>query len=123
MPWKFDNERPIYLQMVDVMSMRIANQTYKPGAKMPAVRELALEAGVNPNTVQRVFAELERRGVLYTERTTGRYVCRDAVVLEELKEHLSQTYIDEMLRHLRELGLSDEAIQKTVVKRMEEVEK
>ena len=123
MPWKFDNERPIYLQMVDVMSMRIANQTYKPGSKIPAVRELALEAGVNPNTVQRVFAELERRGVLYTERTTGRYVCRDTVVLEELKEHLSQTYIDEMLRHLRELGLSDEAIQKTVVKRMEEVEK
>ncbi len=120
MSWKFDNDRPIYLQMIDIMSMRIANQTYKPGEKMPSVRELALEAGVNPNTVQRVFAELERSGILYTERTSGRYVCQDAAVLERLKENLGKTYIDEMLRHLRELGLADENIQKAIAKRMEE---
>ncbi len=120
MSWKFDNDRPIYLQMIDIMSMRIANQTYKPGEKMPSVRELALEAGVNPNTVQRVFAELERSGILYTERTSGRYVCQDAAVLERLKENLGKTYIDEMLRHLRELGLADENIQNAIAKRMEE---
>ena len=68
MAWKFNNESPIYLQIVDAIKMQIAQGTLKPGDQVPAVRELALTAGVNPNTMQKALSELEREGVLYSQR-------------------------------------------------------
>ena len=70
MAWKFNNESPIYLQIVDAIKMQIAQGVLKPGDQVPAVRELAVTAGVNPNTMQKALAELEREGVLYSDSRT-----------------------------------------------------
>ena len=85
-----------------------------PGAKLPAVRELALEAGVNPNTMQRAFAELERDGLVYTQRTSGRFVTEDAEVLKNLRRTLSEDVIEEMCTRLMRLGMSREEILSAV---------
>ena len=74
MTWKFEGNSPIYLQIIERLETAIAAGTYPPGSKMPSVRDLALEAGVNPNTVQRAFAELEREGLVLTQPTAGRTV-------------------------------------------------
>ena len=69
MPWDFDANRPIYTQLTERLRLRIASGEYPPGGKLPAVRELAAEAGANPNTVQRAFADLEREGLIYGNAT------------------------------------------------------
>ena len=68
MEWNFNNETPIYLQIIDRFKMDIANGSLKPGNKVPSVRELALSAGVNPNTMQKALSELERDGYLESRR-------------------------------------------------------
>ena len=77
MAWKLDNDRPIYAQIVEKIKLRIISGFYQPGSKLPSVRDLALEAGVNPNTMQKAFAELENSGLLITMRTSGRMVTED----------------------------------------------
>ena len=78
MPWEFQDHLPIYAQLMDTLKRRIITGRYLPGEKLPSVRELAAEAGINPNTVQRAFSELEREGLIYTQRATGKYVTKDA---------------------------------------------
>ncbi|MDD6365585.1 MAG: GntR family transcriptional regulator [Stecheria intestinalis] len=110
MGWTFEGSRPIYLQMIERMKTEIAAGFYAPGQKMPSVRELAIEAGVNPNTVQRAFSELERDGYLHSERTSGRYVTEDREKLSELRISLGRRYIGELFSRLGRLGLSTEEI-------------
>ncbi len=74
MSWEFQDHLPIYAQLMDTLKRRIVTGRYLPGEKLPSVRELAAEAGINPNTVQRAFSELEREGLIYTQRATGKYV-------------------------------------------------
>ena len=93
MAWKFNNESPIYLQIVDAIKMQIAQGTLKPGDQVPAVRELAVTAGVNPNTMQKALAELEREGVLYSQRTAGRFVADREAGGGSLREELSKKHI------------------------------
>ncbi len=69
MEWKFEGGQPIYSQIVDQMSMKIASNAFRPGDRLPSVRDLATDAGVNPNTMQRALGELERRGLVFSERT------------------------------------------------------
>ena len=110
MRWNFKDGSPIYQQIIQILQIGIANGTYPPGEKMPAVRDLALEAGVNPNTMQRALSELERDELLYSVRTSGRFVTEDQERLRLLREELSRTYVDEMLTKLRGLGLSEQEI-------------
>ncbi|MCI6754598.1 MAG: GntR family transcriptional regulator [Galactobacillus timonensis] len=110
MTWKFEGSSPIYLQIIERLKNAIAAGTYPPGSKMPSVRDLALEAGVNPNTVQRAFAELEREGYLYSQRTTGRYVTEDRQKLSSLRIGLGRKYIKELFDRLSGLGLSTDDI-------------
>ena len=114
MKWTFENGIPIYLQILGRLRTEIASGAYPPGAKLPAVRELALEAGVNPNTMQRAFAELERDGLVYTQRTSGRFVTEDAEVLKNLRKTLSEDVIEEMCTRLMNLGMSREEILSAV---------
>lgn len=72
MPWSFQADTPIYTQLVARLQEQIVSGAYPPGSKLPSVRDLAADAGVNPNTVQRAFAELERLGLIYTQRTSGK---------------------------------------------------
>ena len=78
MPWSFQADTPIYTQLVARLQEQIVSGAYPPGSKLPSVRDLAADAGVNPNTVQRAFAELERLGLIYTQRTSGKFVTEDA---------------------------------------------
>ncbi len=114
MEWEFKEGIPIYQQIVQAMQIRIANGSYPPGEKIPAVRELAMEAGVNPNTMQRALSELERDGLLYSQRTSGRYVTEDEAALRQLRLELGNGFISEMFDKLRYLGLTDEQIMEAV---------
>ena len=110
MSWTFKNGIPIYQQIVERMELLIARGELSPGSRIPAVRDLALEAGVNPNTMQRALQELERSGLVRSERTTGRFVTEDTKALQELRMRLSDTLIREMFAGLTSLGLSPDEI-------------
>lgn len=104
--WEFTNDRPIYLQLMEQMTLMVTNGTYKPGEKAPSVRDLATEAGVNPNTVQRAFSELERNGVLVSQRTTGRYITDDGESLKRLKGRLAKEQIHDFIEKMGKLGFT-----------------
>ncbi len=110
MNWKFSDDVPIYLQIIEGIKTDIVSGRYKGSDRLPAVRELAMDAGVNPNTVQRAYAELERQGLVQSERTSGRFVSVDEDKIRELRKDLSNEYIREMYVHLRDLGMDDKDI-------------
>ncbi|MBE5944693.1 MAG: GntR family transcriptional regulator [Lachnospiraceae bacterium] len=108
MAWKFHNNTPIYIQIMDEIKLRIAKGVLKPGDKVPPVRELAITAGVNPNTMQKALSELEREGVLYSERTAGRFVAKILWGDNNLKENMSLKYVEAYASNMRELGYEKE---------------
>ena len=107
MGWNFQADRPIYSQLMDQIKRRIIIGDYPPGEKMPSVRELAMEASVNPNTMQRAFAQLEQEGLLHTQRTSGRFVTEDRDRIMSIKEDLAKGLVADFLRSMKELGYSD----------------
>ena len=121
MEWNFKNGIPIYSQIIDEMTMRIASGEYEPGAKLPSVRELAMNAGVNPNTMQRAFAELERSGLVYSERTSGRFVTRDESILKGLHTKLAGRYFDELEEKLSKLGMDREELKAAAMQWLERI--
>lgn len=106
MEWKFSDDAPIYQQIMDGIKQRIATGDWVPGQKLPSVRELAVEAGVNPNTMQKALAELEREGLLYAKRTAGRFVAEQKGITKGLQEELMEKYVEEFLASMRRLGYS-----------------
>lgn len=102
----FDNARPIWLQLVDEFRRRIAVGDWVLGAKMPSVRDLALDLGVNPNTVQRALAELDRLGLAASERTAGRFVTDDPVLVGQIRDELAISATQQHITRLRGLGVS-----------------
>lgn len=114
MGWKFSDDIPIYLQIIELLKVDIVSGKYQSGDKLPAVRDLAMEIGVNPNTVQKAFAELERQGLVQSERTSGRYVSIDEKKMKELRDDLSDSYIRDLFVKLRNLGMDDQAIRDAV---------
>lgn len=104
MGWHFDSDRPIYMQLLELIQQRIIAGVYGPGEQLPPVRELALEAGVNPNTMQKAMAELERTGLIHAQRTTGRFVTEDVQMIWELRQQLALDKIAGFLRGMQELG-------------------
>lgn len=112
MIWIISGDRPIYQQLIEGLTIRIVSGMYPPGSKVPAVRELAAEAGVNPNTMQRALADLEREGLLYTQRTSGRFVTEDENMITQMRKALAQSKIEDFLSSMRLLGFSEEEIVK-----------
>lgn len=110
MSWTFKSDQPIYSQIVERIQIRIVKGTYPPGSRLPSVRELALEAGVNPNTVQRAYADLEQNGFLRTERTNGKFVTDDHDMLRRLRMELSKGYIEELFEKMTGLGFTRQEI-------------
>lgn len=104
MPWEFDRDRPIYAQLVDRLSRDIVAGVLLPGSKLDSVRELAASAGVNPNTMQKALAELEQQGLVFTQRTTGRYVTEDTEKLASLKKQLAVEQITHFFCRMDALG-------------------
>ena len=106
MSWEFQDHLPIYAQLMDKLKRRIITGRYLPGEKLPSVRELAAEAGINPNTVQRAFSELEREGLIYTQRATGKYVTENADEIKSARQALAKTQVAEFLSNMQSLGYS-----------------
>ena len=106
MSWEIQDHLPIYAQLMDTLKRRIITGRYLPGEKLPSVRELAAEAGINPNTVQRAFSELEREGLIYTQRATGKYVTENADEIKSARQALAKTQVAEFLSNMQSLGYS-----------------
>lgn len=110
MQWQFSNEMPIYSQLVEQIKIGIVSGMFPPGERLPSVRDLATEAGVNPNTMQRAMTELERDGLVYSQRTAGRFVTEDHAVIEAAKRDLPQRHIHAFLAAMLRLGYGREEI-------------
>lgn len=123
MKWDFKNGEPIYQQIVRILRTQIASGEYPPGSRIPAVRELALEAGVNPNTMQKALAELERDGLLETVRTTGKFVTQDQERINEIRNTLAADSIRILIGNLKSLGLTEDQILAALEQSLKEEKK
>ena len=108
MPWKLDNNRPIWPQLAQQLARRIIAGVYPPGSRLPSVRELAAEAGVNPNTMQRALAQLDQDGLAKADRTAGRLVTQDTEVLDRVRRGEARSVIRQYLDAMAALGYSRE---------------
>ncbi|MBQ8327012.1 MAG: GntR family transcriptional regulator [Lachnospiraceae bacterium] len=108
MAWSLNADRPIYSQIVERLETQIVSGQYKPGDKLPSVRELAAEAGVNPNTMQKAFADLERSGLIITQRTSGRTVTEDVAMIQQIQKSLATEQILSFFERMEELGYDKE---------------
>ena len=122
MSWKLDSDRPIYTQLLQILQTGIVSGTYPPGSKLPSVRDLAMEAGVNPNTMQRAFSELEREGLIRTERTAGRFVTEDGDLVERSRRSIAGSQLDVFVNRMEELGFTKKEIVEFVRSKVEEEE-
>ena len=110
MDWHFKSDAPIYTQLISQIKLGIVAGQLTPGDRMSTVRELAAEAGVNPNTMQRALQELEREGLVFTQRSSGRYVTEDVSIIEGAKMALARQYIREFLDSMERLGYRKDEI-------------
>lgn len=120
MSWVLDSGRSIYLQIVERIELEIVSGKYKPGDKIPSVRELAVEAGVNPNTMQKAMVELERDGLVHSERTSGRFITEDETMIMEIRKDLARKQIEEFMERMKKMGFSGEEIVTLLRKTLEE---
>lgn len=120
MEWKFTDDAPIYQQIMDIIKQQIASGELVAGEKLSSVREMALEAGVNPNTMQKALAELEREGLLCSQRTAGRFVAGQEEIREGLQKELMMEYVEEFLDKMEKLGISVEEVISLLQKKAEE---
>ena len=110
MDWNFRNDQPIYSQLIQRLTEAIVSGVYAPGEKLPSVRKLALEAGVNPNTVQRSLTELEREGLVFSQRTAGRFVTENENMIVNAKLRIADERVSEFLRSMKTLGCGRQEI-------------
>ena len=122
MPWNLDSSRPIYLQIIERVQMDIITGRYQPGDKLPSVRDLAQEAAVNPNTMQKALSELERSGLIYSQRTSGRFITEDKELIHQMKKELAAAEVSAFVAHMKQLGSTPEEILQLLAKTMEEEE-
>lgn len=101
----FDNNIPIYIQLLDYLKIYLLSGTFKVGEKIPSVREFASTFKVNPNTVQRALVELENEGLIYTERTNGKYVTKDKELIDKLKDDYATTLAKSYFKGMKQIGL------------------
>lgn len=106
MNWNITAGRPVYVQLIEQLELAIVTGDYPLGSRIPPVRELAAEAGVNPNTMQRALQELETRGLLQTMRTSGRIVSADEQTLHDLRQKRAEVCLSDFLLQMQKLGYS-----------------
>lgn len=110
MDWNFRQDAPIYSQIIEGFKLSIASGELRPGEKLRSVRELAAWAGVNPNTMQRALSELEREGLVYAQRTSGRYVTEEENSVARVKRELASQRLSEFTAFMNRLGYAGEDI-------------
>lgn len=117
---EFDNNLPIYLQIMNYLKREIVRGGLKPGDKIPSVRELAADLQINPNTVQRTFQELEREGIVETRRGLGRYVTSEGSKIMTIKKEMASELLEHFIRGMQELGFKDQDIMSIVAEAVKE---
>ena len=110
MEWQIAAGRPVYIQLVEQLERAVVTGVYPPSERVPAVRDLAAQAQVNPNTMQRALAEMESRGLLVTQRTTGRTVTSDTALIAKTRQALAASLAQDFLAQAKALGLTREEI-------------
>lgn len=108
MTWDLTGDRPIWLQLTEQIRLRIVAGEYRAGDRLPSVRELAADAAVNPNTMQKALTELERSGLVYSQRTSGRFITEDEEMIRTLKQQLAEEQTVAFLARMADLGFSGE---------------
>lgn len=121
MVWEFSKDKPIYIQIIEYMQKGIISGEYKPGDKLLPVREMAVSAAVNPNTMQKALQELEKDNLLFTKRTSGRFITEDTNMIDELKESFVRKQIFDFYKKMQSIGLTKQEIIIYVKKTFEEV--
>ena len=122
MRWEFSNDAPIYTQLIQQIKVGIVTGAFPPGERLPSVRDLATEAGVNPNTMQRALAELERDGLVYSQRTAGRFVTEDNTMINQAKRSLAERHVKTFLEAMLRLGFQKDEIIDLISKELGEEE-
>ena len=110
MSWTFDNNKPIYMQIMEKIKLQIVSHKLEPNQQLPTVRELASEAGVNPNTIQRALSELEMEGFVYSKRTSGRFVTEDLDLILQSRKQLSEEQLQQFVIGMVEFGYKKEEL-------------
>jgi len=106
MDYNFDNERPIYIQLLEKLRILIVSGYYSLGTRLPSVRELAQEIRINPNTVQKALSELENEKLIYTERTNGKYVTKDEKLILKVKNEIAKNIANKYLSDMNKIGIN-----------------
>ena len=122
MLWQFSGDAPIYSQLIEQIKVGIVSGVFPPGERLPSVRDLATEAGVNPNTMQRALAELERDGLVYSQRTAGRFVTEDNTMINTAKRSLAERHVKTFLEAMLRLGFRKDEIIDLISKELGEEE-
>lgn len=119
MAWSLQSDRPIYAQLVGLLQRMIVTGVYPAGSRLPSVRELAAEAAVNPNTMQRALVKLEEDGLIFTQRTSGRFVTEEQEKIMETKKEMAEQLISQFMEDMSRLGYTKEQTV-TMMNRTEE---
>lgn len=106
MSWEFSDDRPIYAQLMEQIQLKIISGVYKTGEKLPSVRDMAAEASVNPNTMQKALSELERTGLVFSQRTSGRFISEDNNMIKNMRDDLAKDQIQKFLSNMDKIGYS-----------------
>lgn len=122
MQWQFSNDAPIYTQLIQQVKVGIVTGAFPPGERLPSVRDMATEAGVNPNTMQRALAELERDGLVYSQRTAGRFVTEDNTMINQAKRSLAERHVKTFLEAMLRLGFQRDEIIRLIEQELGEEE-
>ncbi|MFR0780293.1 MAG: GntR family transcriptional regulator [Zhenhengia sp.] len=110
MSWEFDTTRPIYMQLVERIKLMIVTGELASGSKLKSVRDMAEEAGVNPNTMQRALAELEREALVYSQRTSGRFVTEDKELLTKMRDEFAEEKVKTFIESLMQIGYAQDEV-------------
>lgn len=108
MAWNFSSDRPVYLQIAERIIRSVLSGEYAAGEQLPTVRQLALEAAVNPNTIQHAFSELEHKGVIVSKGTSGRFVTEDEPTVEQCRKQMAEQLVREFVENIKHLSISTE---------------
>lgn len=121
MPWDLKSDRPIYLQLIEEIELRIFSGQYAPGSRLPSVRDIAQEASVNPNTMQRALSKLEEDELVITHRTSGRTITEDVEMIEKAKSRLAKKQIVDFIEKMQMMGFEKKETLALINKMLEEM--
>ena len=114
MNYEFDNNVPIYIQLVEILKKEIIKGILEPGERIPSVRDLAFKLKVNPNTLQKALGELEEMKLIYTERTNGKFVTNDYKLINKFKEKYANKLVDKFINDMKSIGMDKNEIIKYI---------